>query len=74
MIRIRLEINWRSYIFNTDASRYYQVENPDPVLSGSNGIWKFPNLLADYPPADTLFETIEGFHDTKANLRFLKSR
>ena len=31
----------------------------------------FQNLLADYP-ADTLFETIEGFHDTKARFEFFK--
>ena len=62
---------WRSYIFITDASSYDQVENPDQFYQAAMAFGNFQNLLADYP-ADTLFETIEGFHDTKARFEFFK--
>ena len=62
---------WRSYIFITDASSYDQVENPDQFYQAAMAFGNFQNLLADYP-ADTLFETIEGFHDTKARFEVFK--
>ena len=62
---------WRAYIFITDASSYDQVENPDQFYQAAMAFGNFQNLLADYP-ADTLFETIEGFHDTKARFEFFK--
>ena len=51
-----------------------QVENPDQFYQAAMAFGNFQNLLADYP-ADTLFETIEGFHDTQGtDLSFLKER
>ncbi|MCD8149432.1 MAG: aminoglycoside phosphotransferase family protein [Clostridiales bacterium] len=56
---------WRSYRFITDASCYDQVESPKDFYESAVAFGKFQSLLADYP-AETLHETIPGFHDTKA--------
>ena len=58
------------YIFITDASSYDQVENPDSSIRQQWHL-KFPESFTDYP-VDTLFETIEGFHDTKARFEVFK--
>lgn len=56
---------WRSYKFITDATSYDQVEKPEDFYESAVAFGNFQRLLADYP-AETLHETIEGFHDTKA--------
>ena len=62
---------WRSYKFITDATSYDQVEKPDDFYQSAVSFGNFQRLLADYP-ADTLHETIKGFHDTKARFEVFK--
>jgi hypothetical protein len=62
---------WRSYVFITDATSYDQVEVPEQFYQSGVAFGNFQRLLADYP-ADTLYESIEGFHDTKARLEVFK--
>ncbi|MDO4473695.1 MAG: aminoglycoside phosphotransferase family protein [Eubacteriales bacterium] len=64
---------WRSYIFITDATSYDLIEDPDIFYESGLAFGNFQKLLSDYP-ADTLYEVIEGFHDTAARLeRFKKA-
>ena len=58
---------WRSYKFITDAKSYDWVEKPEDFYESAVTFGNFQRLLADYP-ADTLHETIKGFHDTRARL------
>lgn len=62
---------WRSYIFITDSVSYDKVEKPEQFYQSALAFGNFQHLLADYP-ADTLHETIKGFHDTKARFAALK--
>ena len=62
---------WRSYIFITDATSYDQVEKPEDFYESAVAFGNFQRLLADYP-AETLHETIKGFHDTKARFQVFK--
>ncbi|MBO5460744.1 MAG: aminoglycoside phosphotransferase family protein [Ruminococcus sp.] len=62
---------WRSYIYITGATCYDQVEKPEDFYESAVAFGKFQSLLADYP-AETLHETIEGFHDTKARFAVFK--
>ena len=62
---------WRSYKFITDATSYDQVEKPEHFYQSAVTFGNFQCLLADYP-AETLHETIEGFHDTKARFAAFK--
>ncbi len=59
---------WRVLLYITDGVCYEETD--DPELFGRSGyaFGNFQRFLADYP-ADTLHETIPGFHDTKARLR-----
>lgn len=59
---------WRSYKFITDAACFDQVEKPNDFYQSALAFGNFQRLLADYP-ADTLHETIVGFHDTKARFQ-----
>ena len=59
---------WRAYKFITDALGYDKVENPDDFYQSAVSFGNFQRLLADYP-AETLHETIKGFHDTKARFQ-----
>ncbi|MCD8323665.1 MAG: aminoglycoside phosphotransferase family protein [Clostridiales bacterium] len=56
---------WRAYHFIEDASCYDRVEKPEDFYESAVAFGHFQGLLADYP-AETLYETIPGFHDTKA--------
>ena len=56
---------WRAYQFITGASCYDQVEKPEDFYQSAFSFGNFQRMLADYP-ADTLHETIQGFHDTKS--------
>ena len=62
---------WRSYIFIEDATGYDKVENPEDFYQSAVSFGNFQRLLAEYP-AETLHETIKGFHDTKARFAVCK--
>ncbi len=62
---------WRSYKFITDAKCHDQVEKPEDFYESAVAFGNFQRLLADYP-ADTLHETIKGFHDTRARFEVFK--
>ena len=62
---------WRAYKFIEGASSYDQVENSEDFYQSAVSFGHFQQLLADYP-ADTLHETIQGFHDTKARFEVFK--
>lgn len=62
---------WRAYKFITDATSYDQVEKPDDFYQSAVAFGNFQRLLADYP-AETLHETIKGFHNTKARFATFK--
>ncbi len=54
---------WRAYKFITGASCYDLPENPQQFYESAYAFGHFQQLLSDYP-AETLYETIPGFHDT----------
>lgn len=62
---------WRAYQFIVGASCYDQVEKPEDFYQSAVSFGNFQGLLADFP-ADTLHETIPGFHDTAARFAALK--
>ena len=62
---------WRSYKFITDATCYDRVKSPEDFYESAVAFGNFQRLLADYP-AGTLYETIEGFHDTRARFEAFK--
>ncbi len=62
---------WRAYQFIENATSYDQVESPIDFYESAVAFGKFQNMLADYP-AETLHETIAGFHDTKARFAVFK--
>ena len=62
---------WRSYKFITDATSYDVVEKPEHFYQSAVAFGNFQCMLADYP-ADTLNETIVGFHDTRARFDVFK--
>ena len=55
---------WRAYVFIEDARTYQIVERPEHFYNAGKAFGNFQRLLSDYP-AETLFETIENFHNTK---------
>ncbi len=62
---------WRSYKFITDTTSYDLVEKPEHFYQSAVAFGNFQRMLADYP-AETLHETIVGFHDTKARFAVFK--
>ena len=62
---------WRCYVFIEDARTYDQVESAEDFYQSAVAFGNFQRLLADYP-AETLHETIKGFHDTKARFEVFK--
>lgn len=62
---------WRAYKFITDATSYDQVESADDFYQSAVSFGNFQRLLAAYP-AETLHETIKGFHDTRARFQVFK--
>ena len=58
---------WRAYHFVEDAYALDEISNPQDFYESAVAFGHFQRMLADFP-ADTLTETIVGFHDTK--LRF----
>lgn len=59
---------WRAYYFIIGTTGYDAVRNDEDFYQSALAFGRFQSLLAEYP-AETLHETIEGFHDTYA--RFL---
>ena len=62
---------WRAYRFITDATSFDRVERPEDFYESALAFGNFQRLLADYP-AETLHETIPGFHDTEARFQVFK--
>ncbi len=56
---------WRMYYMIEDAECYDQVETEQDFYESAKAFGNFGRLLSDYP-AETLHETIFGFHDTRA--------
>ncbi len=56
---------WRAYSFVEDTMSFDIVERPEDFYESGVAFGKFQSMLSDYP-AETLHETIVGFHDTKA--------
>ena len=62
---------WRCYIFIEGAKTYDQVESVEDFYQSAVSFGNFQRMLASYP-AETLHETIKGFHDTKARFEVFK--
>lgn len=62
---------WRSYRYIENTTCFEQVEKPEDFYESAVAFGNFQRLLADYP-AETLHETIKGFHDTKARFAVFK--
>lgn len=56
---------WRMYYMIEDAMCYDKVETERDFYESAKAFGNFGCLLSDYP-AETLHETIPGFHDTRA--------
>ena len=62
---------WRAYLFIEDSTSYDKVEKPEDFYQSAIAFGNFQSLLAEYP-AETLHETIVGFHDTKKRFATFK--
>lgn len=58
---------WRVYPFVENTKCLQSAETPELFYASAKAFGKFQHMLKDYP-ADTLFETIERFHDTENRL------
>lgn len=58
---------WRVYPFVEGTRCLQTAETPELFYASAVAFGQFQYMLRDYP-ADTLFETIEHFHDTEARL------
>lgn len=56
---------WRSYHFIEDVHALEELSSPQDFYESAIAFGHFQKMLADFP-ADSLHETIAGFHDTKA--------
>ena len=64
---------FRMYEFIEGARTYQTVQEPIHFYNAAKAFGKFQNMLDDYP-ANTLFETIPDFHNTKKRFEnFLKA-
>ena len=59
---------WRCTPFIEHTVCLQAAETPELFYASAKAFGRFQRLLKDYP-ADTLFETIEKFHDTENRLR-----
>jgi hypothetical protein len=59
---------WRAYLFVEDTTSFDTVQSPEDFYESGVAFGKFQNMLSEYP-AETLHETIIGFHDTKARFQ-----
>lgn len=62
---------WRVYLFIEGAKTYDLVENQEDFYQSAVAFGRFQGLLADYP-AETLYETIQDFHNTVKRLDTFK--
>ena len=62
---------FRMYVFIERATSYQTVRDAKDFYESAVAFGNFQRLLADYP-AETLYETIEGFHDTRARFEAFK--
>ena len=62
---------WRCVNYVEGSVTYDEVKCPDDFYQSAVAFGNFQRMLADYP-ADTLHETIEGFHDTRARFEVFK--
>jgi len=62
---------WRTYHYVEDTISYDKVENKQDFYESAYAFGNFQSLLSEYP-ADTLYETIPKFHDTKARFQRLQ--
>ena len=62
---------WRCFSFIEATTSYDKVESLEDFYESAVAFGNFQRLLADYP-AETLHETIVGFHDTKARFEVFK--
>ena len=58
---------WRVYPFVENTLCLQKAETPELFYASAKAFGNFQRMLKDYP-ADTLFETIEKFHDTENRL------
>ena len=56
---------WRAYHFIEDAYSLEELSGPEDFYESAIAFGHFQKMLANFP-ADSLHETIAGFHDTKA--------
>ncbi len=63
---------WRCYPFIEGGYCLQAAETPDQFAAAGRSFGRFLRLLEDYP-ADTLYETIEKFHDTRNRLKNFKA-
>ena len=63
---------WRSYPFIEGALCCQRADTPELFAACGRAFGRFQFLLRDYP-AQTLHETIPGFHDTESRLANLKA-
>ena len=56
---------WRAYHFIEDAYSLEELSSSDDFYESAVAFGHFQKMLANFP-ADTLHETIAGFHDTKS--------
>ena len=59
---------WRAYKFITGATSYDLPKDSNQFYESAYAFGHFQYMLSDYP-ADTLYETIPGFHDTRMRYR-----
>lgn len=62
---------WRAYRYIDGTVCYEQVNCPEEFYESGFSFGNFQRLLVEYP-AETLHETITGFHDTKARFQVFK--
>lgn len=62
---------WRAYRFITDATCYDKAESAEDFRQSAVAFGQFQRRLADYP-ADSLYESIPGFHNTAARLEVFR--
>ncbi|MEG2137139.1 MAG: aminoglycoside phosphotransferase family protein [Oscillospiraceae bacterium] len=62
---------WRCTPFIENTVCIQSAENPALYAASARAFGRFQKLLAGYP-ADTLYETIEKFHDTENRLKLFK--
>ena len=64
---------WRSYFFIEGATCYDKVEKAEDFYESAVAFGHFQKMLSKYP-AETLHETIIGFHDTAARFTRFKEK